>query len=270
MIKYDYSLIRLTADKIKNEVINIGIAIFKDNFVDVFMLKDRQKLKTVTNDLEIEDLNKFAFNLTEMSFNMKKEDILSIFSNGSMKLENSGYFYLDTIDQYQYKVSEMLEKFVEPPTLLKRQKPRSSRIITQVKNLFAHYDNLISDNLSDISNHKLILNYPIEDEKGLRADMLLKNSIYHLTETIEFSSDNIKKNLERSALKALTISEAKNNFEEVHSFLVYSLSAEEERKNRQQLNLLSSYANDLINLEDSDAKSRYVSHILKAAGESVL
>ena len=86
MIKYDYSLIRLTADKIKNEVINIGIAIFKDNFVDVFMLKDRQKLKTVTNDLEIEDLNKFAFNLTEMSFNMKKEDILSIFSNGSMKL----------------------------------------------------------------------------------------------------------------------------------------------------------------------------------------
>jgi len=61
--------------------------------------------------------------------------------------------------------------------------------------------------------------------------MLLKNSIYHLTETIEFSSDNIKeKNLERSALKALTISEAKNNFEQVHSFLVYSLSAEEERK----------------------------------------
>ncbi|MDU4895966.1 MAG: hypothetical protein E6X47_02935 [Haemophilus parainfluenzae] len=201
---------------------------------------------------------------------MNKEDILSIFSNGSMKLENSGYFYLDTIEQYQYKVSEMLEKLVEPPIPLKRQKPRTSRIITQVKNLFAHYDNLISDNLSDISNHKLILNYPIEDEKGLRADMLLKNSIYHLTETIEFSSDNIKKNLERSALKALTISEAKNNFEQVHSFLVYSLSAEEERKNHQQLNLLSSYANDLINLEDSDAKSRYVSHILKAAGESVL
>jgi len=125
MIKYDYSLIRLTADKIKNEVINIGIAIFKDNFVDVFMLKDRQKLKTVTNDLEIEDLNKFAFNLTEMSFNMKKEDILSIFSNGSMKLENSGYFYLDTIEQYQYKVSEMLEKLVEPPTLLKRQKTKN-------------------------------------------------------------------------------------------------------------------------------------------------
>ncbi|OZN49394.1 DUF3037 domain-containing protein [Gallibacterium anatis] len=270
MIKYHYSLIRLTADKVRNETINVGIAIFKDNYVDVHMLQDRQKLRVITNELQLEDLKAFAFNLSEVSLNIKRDDLQFLFSNTAMHLDGNGYFQIETEEQYKYKVADMLTRFVEPPLQIRNSKPRNSRIITQVKNLFSQYDNLISDDVADISNHKLILNYPIEDAKGLRADMLLKNSIYHLTETIEFSTDNIKKNLERSALKALTISEAKNSFESLHSFLVYSLSAEEERKNRQQLNLLSSYANELINLKDDYATSRYISHILQAAGASSL
>lgn len=272
MIQYDYSLIRFYADKIRSEVINVGLAIFKENgYVDTFMLQDRAKLRAVSNSLEIEDLNKFGFLVSEASLKLKKEELLFFFSKGRLCLEEMGYFSIEYKEQYINKVSDLMEKLVSPPKTIKQIIPRTPKMITELKQIFNKYPNLISNNLSDIDNHKLILNYPIEDEKGLKADMLLKNGIYHLTETIDFSEVNVVKNLERSALKALTISEAKNKFssDQLHSFIVYSLNHKDEERYMQQLNLLSSYATEMINLASNEDKSKYVNHILHASGYSL-
>lgn len=263
-MKYDYNLIRLTADKVRNETINVGIAVFKENYVETFILEDRAKLRAISNNIELEDLKKYAFSLSQASINFNKEDFLFLFSRGSLSLSGGGYFHIDHIEQYNNAVSNLMDRLVNPPPIHKLSKPKQSRIITRLKDIFKN-DDLISNNLNDINHHKLVLGYPIDETKGLKADMLLKNSVYHLTETLEFSADNLVKNLERSALKALTITEAKNTFgNSLHSFIVYSLSATDEQKNASQIKLLENYTDNLINLEDKNAVSDYKDHIMNA------
>lgn len=265
MIRYNYSIIKFIADPVRNENINVGIVVFHEHFVEVFTLQNRDKLKAVTTSFHLEDLNEFAFNLAQMSSQLTKEDLLFLFSKGSLYLSGDGYFQIENKEQYQNKISNLMDRLINPPNIHRVIKPRNSKVLTRLKNIFGQEKNLISTNLSDIEHHKLVLNYPIDVEKGLKADMLLKNGVYHLTETIEFSQDNLTKNLERAALKVVTISEAKNVFgSELNSFIVYSLNYDDEQKNASQIKLLSDYSTNLINLEDPIAVSDYKTHIMNA------
>ncbi|MEE6030661.1 DUF3037 domain-containing protein [Avibacterium paragallinarum] len=264
MIRYNYSIIKLIADSVRNEIINVGVAVFHQNYTEVFVLQERDKLRCVSNSIHLEDIKKFAFNLSEFSTKMNKEDLLFFFSRGSIYLSGEGYFQVEYADQYKSKVAALMSRLVNMPVIQKQSKPRNSKVITRLKDVFKQ-ENLISTNLSDIDHHKLVLNYPIDAEKGLKADMLLKNSVYHLTETIEFSQENLTKNLERAALKAVTISEAKNVFgNDLYSFIVYSLSYKDEQKNSAQIKLLSDYSTNLINLQDPISVSNYKDHIINA------
>lgn len=265
MIRYNYSIIKFIADPVRNENINVGLVVFHERFVEVFTLQNRDKLRAVTTSFHLEDLNKFAFNISQMSSQLTKEDLLFLFSKGPLYLSGDGYFQIEYKEQYQNKISNLMDRLINPPNIQRVIKSRNSKVLTRLKGVFSQEENLISTNLSDIEHHKLVLNYPIDVEKGLKADMLLKNSVYHLTETIDFSQDNLTKNLERAALKAVTISEAKNAFgSELKSFIVYSLNYNDEQKNASQIKLLSDYSANLINLEDPVAVSNYKTHIMNA------
>ena len=258
MIRYNYSIIKFIADPVRNENINVGLVVFHERFAEVFTLQNRDKLRAVTTSFHLEDLNKFAFHVSQMSSLVTKEDLLFLFSKGSLYLSGDGFFQIEYKEQYQNKISSLMDRLINPPNIQRAMRPRNSKVLTRLKEVFRQEKNLISTNLSDID-------YPIDVEKGLKADMLLKNSVYHLTETIEFSQDNLTKNLERAALKAVTISEAKTAFgPELKSFIVYSLNYKDEQKNTSQIKLLSDYSTNLINLEDPIAVSNYKTHIMNA------
>lgn len=115
MITYDFHIIRFTPDILRNETINVGLVVFRENGIDVFTLKDDSKLKALTNDFNLKDLNKFASILLSISSKLTKEDLLFLYSKNSIRLSDGGYFQIERQEQYLEKVEELMDKIVNPP-----------------------------------------------------------------------------------------------------------------------------------------------------------
>ena len=119
----------------------------------------------------------------------------------------------------------------------------------------------------DLNDHKVVQGYPLSAQQGLYAELLLKNGVYHLTETLDLRTTNAKQKIGDSAFKAITMSTAKTIWSgQVNTFLVYAADMSQVRMHSQQLALVDNYADRMFNLLSNEEMSVYFEHMLTAAG----
>lgn len=270
MNTYYYSIIRLTPSPVRSESVNVGIAIQTPNGPDVRMITSMAKINAITSDYKSNELQKLKTQIEDFMLNGIDLYQLSSFYNGAINLSSVGMFSLSVPNEYEQKINEINKLYITPERSQKITSVGQKRIITELKNQFNKYG-ILGKELSDIKNHKVVAKYPLSEDEGLYAELLLKNGAYHLTETIDFRTDNIKQRLGEAALKAVTMDKAKCLWDDrVNAFLVYAAETQHEKLHSTQLTLIDNYADRMFNLLSNDDMAAYFDHMLSAAGHNVL
>ncbi len=267
---YKYSIIRITPSPVRAESINVGFVITSPTGVaDVRVLDTYNKIKAVTNDYSMDNLEDLKLQLEKMLSDCLTIEQAMAFFQGSITLSSIGTFTADTAFEYEENVSTINKLYISPIKASKKSHVTQKRIITELKEEFERFG-IMGKNVNEIHDHKVVQGYPLSEEEGLYAELLLKNGVYHLTETLDFRSSNLKQKLGDTAVKAITMNTAKTVWDEgVNTFLVYAAEASQERTYAQQINLVNGYADKMFNLLSTSDMSAYFEHMIEAAGRSM-
>lgn len=270
MTMYKYSIIRITPNPVRAESINVGFVIVSPSGVaDVRVLDSFSKIKAVTNDYSMEKLDDLKTQLEKMLTNRLTIEQVSAFFQGSITLSSIGTFTACDVIDYDNNVNNINKLYISPIKASKRSAVTQKRIITELKDEFERFG-IMGKNVNEIHDHKVVQGYPLSKEEGLYAELLLKNGAYHLTETLDFRSANLKQKMGDTAVKAITMNAAKSVWhDKVNTFLVYAAEASQERTYAQQINLVNGYADKMFNLLSKNDMSAYFEHMMEAAGRSM-
>lgn len=269
MTFYKYSVIRITPNPVRAESINVGFVVTSSEGVaDVRVLESYTKIKALTNDYSMEQLGELKDQLEKMLSCLSLEQVAAFFK-GSITLSSFGNFTAETKEEYDDEINKINRMYISPIRAGRRLPVTQKRIITELKDEFERFG-MLGKNVNEIHDHKVVQGYPLSEAEGLYAELLLKNGAYHLTETLDFRSSNLKQKLGDTAVKAITMNTAKTMWrDDVNTFLVYAAEASQERTYAQQLNLIHGYSDKMYNLLSSSDMSLYFEHMLSAVGKSL-
>jgi hypothetical protein len=264
MKTFKYSLIRVTPNLEKGETINVGLIVYMDDDIDVRMLNSVSKLRAIDKGLGLDYLEKLTGTLFKLSQAITDIELLPRLFKGSLALSDFGCFTVAPSENYESKLNELMNRLVNPQK--KPYKQINKKIFFDIRDNFRKHG-ILGKNEEDIFHHKVVTNYPISADEGLVADFLLKNGKFHLTETVDFRTENAKKQMGESALSALTISKAHEIYKDnIDSFVIYAAeTTAQESSAKHQLNLLEKHTNNLINAFSRQDMMQYYEKMMNAA-----
>lgn len=264
MKTYKYSLIRITPNLEKGETINVGLVVYLDDNIDIRMLHSVSKLRAIDKSLDLDYLDELTGNLLHLSSMINDIKLLPKLFKGSLSLSEFGVFTVGNGDNYESTLNSLMNRLVNPHK--KAYKRVNKKIFFDIRDRFFK-QGILGKYEEDLFNHKVVANYPISSEEGLVADFLLKNGKYHLTETLDFRTENIKKQMGEAAISALTINKAVEIYgHNIDSFVIYAAeTTAQENSAKQQLNLLGKHTDNLINAFSRDDMVVYYEKMINAA-----
>ncbi|CDL86629.1 DUF3037 domain-containing protein [Xenorhabdus cabanillasii] len=269
MTKYSYSVIRLTPNPVRSESVNVGLVIITPDGPDVRTINSFSKIKAITNNYKPEDLSNLSEQLETILYSkLPLEQAISLYQ-GAISLSQPGWFVANDENEYNKKLDEINKLFITPERATRTTPITQKRILTELKEQFDKAG-ILGKNISDISHHKVVTKYPLSENEGLYAELLLKNGAYHLTETLDFRSPNHKQKMGDSALKAVTMDKARTVWPNaVNTFLVYAADIEHEKLYHSQLLLIDNYADKMFNILSKQDMANYFEHMFTAASQNM-
>ncbi|WP_350575167.1 DUF3037 domain-containing protein [Pseudomonas sp. HY2-MNA-CIBAN-0224] len=272
MKNFKYSIIKYMPDPRRGEIINVGLIIFNDKKLDVRVLNASAKLRMIDGNasiVDMEDLKASIESISDLSPSPEiARHILEGFKSPSY-LSAIAEFTIDDGNQYEQRVSNLFNLLIKPHAS-KERATRTPRILSHLKDRFESLD-LLAKSTDDLSRHKVVYNYPINEKSGFHADFLLKNGRYHITEAIDFNVNDLNSKLKETSMKMMTFMEGRKALgEDTGSYFVYSAKSSIENEITSHLNLASDYSDELFNLANPKDNARYFDIICSLAGQNRL
>lgn len=268
MSTYYYSLIKCTPDMKRQETINIGVVVFHNARLDVRLLQSASKLQLFATDAINDALNdieeRYNFFSKHADTPEEKHSALSMFNDGMIRLGGLGFFMATTNTAYESVLRRLLTTLVEPQKIGKStHKPQfSTKLKTEFEKL-----NLLGNSDEDIAKHKVIANFMLDETADIKAEFMLKNGVYHLTETVDFNTQQSLPDKRRQTTDKLwTYSHAEKVLKDsVERYFVYSASVKNESRARPLIDLVIGNNTHIFNWESMDDRKQYIDTIQKHA-----
>jgi len=259
-------------DPRRGEVVNVGLVVFKNDELDVRVINASAKLRMLDGKSSVQDIEslKNAFvEIGKISSDIETaRSILKTFKLASY-LSDEGEFTIDDEGQYDNRVRSLFKLLITPYSS-KERVTKTHRILTQLKEKFESLD-LLARNTDDLSRHKVVYNYPLNEKSGFHADFLLKNGRFHITEAIDFNVNDLNSKLKETSMKMMTFMEGRKALgEDTGSFFVYSARDAIKDEISAHLNLAKDYSDQIFNLDCSKENARYFDIICSLAGQNRL
>lgn len=267
-----YSLITMRPNPERLDTLCVGVAILAESEWIIRVLPTSEKLLAVDRAYPITKLQNTAEGLRRFFSNCKNlyDARQMLFSNKSAVSvhEFEGVFVYETDEQFAVQVNAIMCESVlpiaAPLAALSNNKKEKTRIRTKLRKRFEDAG-IFSRETDGINDHKVVANYPVSLEQGLNAEFALKNSVMHLTETLDFGvSDDLMRNKNWEAqAKCLTLRVALEKFgKDTQRHIILAGSSIEHAA--RSVNLLST-AGTLYMLESSTDMANYFDKIESAA-----
>lgn len=267
-LQHKYAILQIRPFSHREEVINVGVAVFKDDGLDIRVKTPPGLLKHFGVEPDTIDWAVNRIHGHDDNSAPVEDRISQIESIPGIALTGPGWFLVDTPRDYETRIGSIMQQYVEKP---KRPTARAktSQLSSELARVFKEYK-VFSRKVEDLEHHKVVPNMPVGPSRRLRVDFILKNSAFHATETLDFrKSDTVgDRELKNAALANVTFRYAKDEFRSNNTrcYLAYAASSIVEKTVRPAINVAMESADDAFNLESRDDKVRYLDTILSAAG----
>jgi hypothetical protein len=263
-----YSLVKITPNPERIDCLVVGVVAFSDLGWDVSFSDDTGKITAINPNYPVDSLPEVGMRVKQIASTCTNLTQLGVM----MKLMGS-FFHLDPFEgvfafsdreEYLEQMNRIMSESVNPPKkIVQGIKRERSKLRASLKKQFSSLGILASDP-SDINDHKIVQRYPIEAKQGLYADFALKNSVMHVTETVDFTMSQqayTAKKYEAQA-KCLVLKAASEICGA--STKKYVIVAGGGRNSESALNLLKANA-EVYQFEDPRRMSEYLEKIQTAA-----
>lgn len=270
---YPFAILRVHADALRGERMNVGLAIFTPNGVRLFIEADKSRLAFLNPDLRAVPWDDLAAHGEEMLSTLHDIELLKhaipAFLAPLVMDEQLGEIVMEDGEDIAERADELLTRLVRRPVSTFRVKRatsehRASRLNATLRDWFKQAK-LLSRNAADLPKHKVVSNYPISASSDLYAEFALKNGEVHVIETVDFRrhekvTESVRK---EAAIKSIILDQAKEVFGKKGKRIAV-LAADDYGVMRSVVRLVTSYADDVITLESSADRQRLTDFIQKS------
>ncbi|MER8692403.1 DUF3037 domain-containing protein [Mesorhizobium opportunistum] len=265
---YKFAILRLVPFAHRGEALNVGVLVFGPARLDVRLSASASLLGYF--GIQASTLDWLAENLVrgDNSGVSVEERAAEVARFAGVQLSDIGWFGTDDDSQYDPRIAEILAEYVDKPKKSKVRRDKTT-LSKDLRKTFKEYK-IFSSKIEDLHHHKVVANMPVGPSGKLHVDFLIKNGIYHATETIDFrhSEDAGPAELKNAALANVTFQHAREvlGFGSTRCYLVYAAPSLVESAVSPALEIARKDASDSFNLESREDKARYLDTILAAAG----
>jgi hypothetical protein len=265
---YEYAIIRFVPEAFRGEQVNIGLVVLKDDHFDVRLHLQPSLISALGADPSkltwIEDYLRENDN-PELS-DAERWSLVGAFPG--FALSDIGWLTAETDEQYELRIDRVRRDYVDRPKA-KSFRTRSSTLVREMRNVFRDY-HIMGRQPEDVYRHKVVANVPVGPAGKLHVDFVVKNGVYHATETADFrrALDSGVAELKEAALASFTLQYAREQLGQVGTkcYLAYAAPAVVEAALSPALQVAERGVDRLFNLESADQRRGYFDLMLSAAG----
>lgn len=263
---YKFAILQAVPDPRRGERVNIGVAVFHADRLDL-RFGELQKLRSLTG----REWEKYV-----ASYSIRAEQVSKLYGSDAERLAalaalervitptSFGWLEASNADEYEARVKDIMGSFVAKA--ISDRKQREPRINTEIALDFRKYK-ILAKGAEDLLSHKVVRNLEFEKHKGLRADFVLKNGMYHVTATLDLRKTNVR--IDEACLKAVVLDKADDEFAgEKRLFGVYALVSTDAGNFKDHIGLLRDYADEVFNWMDVDERRKYQRRMFDALDRS--
>ena len=265
---YSFAVIRFAPDDVRGERLNIGLIVFTDHGVDIRLSRRLDRVKVMSGALNIDSVALIAHNLEHLDAFSRQEGKLTVAERadafkrvGPLALSEVGTFVTAATGGYEERIQQIMRVFVEPEPAIVKSATKKTRLFSEIKMAFKK-KNVLASKHEGIESHRIVFNHAIYD--GLFADLCLKNSVYHIIQTVDASGDEnmLRRSISSIAVSALVLESARMKFgQETKGRLVYQASASLEKFARPSLDAAQHQGSELINWASVDDRLKFINTI---------
>lgn len=267
---YYFTVLRARPNPVRGESVNVGIAVLDPVGVRLFLEPDIQRLKAFDRNLaalQWDDLRENAWLLfkhldtIDSQHLALKTMIAPIYAD-----ERLGQFVADSAIEFDTQVTRLLDRLVRRPVrdtgIARAKRPSApSKLNAQLRNWFksAH---IFSSNVADISKQRIVANFPVVATNDLYAEFALKNGVVHVIETLDLRGhDKVNAHVHKeTAIKSIVLDQAGRALDK-KSRRIAVVSASDYAAMRPAINIVNTYADDVITMASSQDKQRLADFI---------
>lgn len=263
---YKYAVLRICPDEVRGETVNVGLFTLSPEGKIALHIPERMNKASALDDkcdrAFIYSAANTIFELTALAETaQQKTEIISSSFHGALQSSPLAEFMAHDQKDYNRKVKQITDLLITPR--ISKHREMAPRITTRLKNIFD--DSGLLAESGDINEHRIVAQYPIDEKTGLKADFALKNSVMHITQTIDFNVKSQTGKVQEAALDAIKLDMATRTFgKDTAKYVVYSAKRSSQPV-KQALGILEQHTEMLFNMESSQDKQEYLSILENAA-----
>ena len=264
MTRFQYFLVSIIPDPIRNEQINIGIIGSFEDKIEYRFLNNPQKIKAIAPSFNVYDKQKIGDGIIRLIKTMPNDQIIELMptlSDEFLYIYPVNYGWVDNYDNFLLEVEHLYKRLVKP--IAKRiTRFKTTKLKTDVKNQFRR-KNYIGE---DIKQRKIVLNYPIDEAEDLIADFAYENGTLNIIETLDFrvSAQGIKNRIKDSAFASVKIDKVKKEINKnAKGKLLYFPPINDSASIVPHQSMLSDYYDAIFNYADKNERNNFFEIIEK-------
>jgi hypothetical protein len=204
---HHYVVLRLAADRLRGEIINVGIVLFSETAPPrAIMMATLNKLRALDADWNSERLHAWADNINTIlqHYRAPAACLQALGRFGFCDPNAIGTFQASSETELAQQISDIKTTYVAnraaAPTL---KKPRKTRLQSALREQFRRMQ-VMGESAEDVAAHLVVANMPVPECPGLKTDFLYKNGVYRLTQTLDYriSPDALPSKLTEACVKS--------------------------------------------------------------------
>lgn len=271
---YKFSVVQFRAHPLREERLNIAIAVFRDDGLDIFLGRKIDKLRAISAAIDLPEVERSVHALVEIDAFVRSTGVQSLdqrlrelSSLGSFDLSALGEFLAPDRRAYEHRIDELTRTLIEPePAPAPEVRKRPSRLRRTLKEALRH-ERILARRGEGLEMHRVVTNQRIAE--GLTADFLLQNGAMHVIETVDAGEDEapIRRVITEVAVSALVFEGARMAFRDNETLarLVYRASSTIENALAPSLKAAEHQGAQLINWASADDQRKLLAELSKLA-----
>ncbi|MFO1344150.1 MAG: DUF3037 domain-containing protein [Burkholderiales bacterium] len=264
-----FSVLRFIPDKVRDESVNIGIALFVDSDVQFHLSRSLSKAQSLHPGLSLAELASIPADLpaflAPLASAEEKHRALQRF--GPISATPLGDVVLAPGESYDEVVERLMRIYVYAPRTRQLPDPSKSALRETIASTFRNLG-IYSTAIADINDHKVVSRFPVSSRGDLLADFAFKNGHMRLAQVVDFrvTPNSMVTKLAESCRKAVTLDQARRHLSpDVERFVIYALPDEiDDSIIDSSLGVLSDYSDVILNAHSEIDLNKFSSTFAQA------
>jgi hypothetical protein len=266
---YDYAVVKISPDPIRDEALNVAVAVLRPDRIDICLTPSPERLRAVAPSLHREALEELSASIRSVDApNLSTtERIERLRHLPGISVSGPATLYGETDAELEGHVQALVSRLltaVRAPAAA--PPPKVTRLTKELAVTFRR-EKLLARGEEGLERHKIVRNVPVSTDGKLRADFVAKNRKMHVTETVDLrmEGDLTASRMKDIAVAAVTLDEAKRTFgRSTQRYFLYAANASAERQARGYLEAARHHTEYTFNFASRDDRATYLDFIYSA------